>query len=152
MYPVSLPINICDAKPSDLGALGKLHASAVVNDNLWKTLWDKVDPVIRNEYLWNGVVADGVAMETDDVRSLEKTDTSEPIGVIWFSIAIKYKDDKQEVQRPRPDGFNHESLQKFMIPTRNFQQEMLERYGGYLCKSSAPLLWRKDGPADRLGL
>lgn len=145
MDPLALPIDIRDAKPSELGALGKLHASAVANDNLWKTLWDKVDPEIRNEE------RDGVARGTDSVRVLERTDTSEAIGVIWFRIAIKHKHDKKESQRPRPAGFNHELSRTFMVPTSKFQEEILQMYGGYLCKSSTRLLLR-NSPADKLAL
>jgi hypothetical protein len=143
MDPLSLPIRIRDAKQSELDVLGQLHASVLANDELWKILWDKVDPEIRNEYIWKGVVSDGVKRGTDAVRVLERMDTSETIGVIWFSIAIKHKQNNKEAQRMKPEGFNHEDLQKVMGPTRKWQEELLQRYGGYLCESSSAFLLKR---------
>jgi hypothetical protein len=47
MDPLSLPINIRDAKQTEFDVLGQLHAPALANDDLWKILWDKVDPEVR---------------------------------------------------------------------------------------------------------
>jgi hypothetical protein len=138
MDPISLLINIRDAKPAEFGVLGRLHASAFTDNDLCKALWAKVDPEARRKWIWEGAVSDGVARGTDAVRVLERTDTGESIGVIWISIAIKHNQDKKD-ERPRPDGFNHEDLQKMMGPTRKWQEELLETYGGYLCESLSTL-------------
>jgi hypothetical protein len=85
MDPLSIPFSIRDAKQTEFDVLGKMHASALANDDLWKILWDKVDPEVRNDYLWRGVVSDGVARGTDAVRVLERMDRSEMVVVIWLS-------------------------------------------------------------------
>jgi hypothetical protein len=108
------------------------HSSTTIRG---KALWTKVDPEARQRWIWEGTVSDGVARGTDAVRVLERTDTREAIGVIWFSIAIKHKQDKTD-QRTRPDGFNHDDLQKVMGPTGKWQEELLQMNGGYLCESS----------------
>jgi hypothetical protein len=126
------PINIRHAIPEDYETIGKLHAWALASNQLYNTLYAKVDPDVARQWYWIATAGAGVAKGTDSVLVLEFADTKEIIGVTWF---YKYNQDrKASLQGWAPEGFNVEEDMKLMIPRQEWQNGMLEEFGEFMCE------------------
>jgi ribosomal protein S18 acetylase RimI-like enzyme len=121
-----------DAKPTDIKALGELHNSALADNKSWNLFWGTVEPEVAEKWLWEGV-SNGTVSGTETVRVLERIDTHELMGVMWYSEVGK--EEKEELWRAMPEGFNEVELQKVLVPIRAWQTELLKRFECYICES-----------------
>jgi hypothetical protein len=65
-------------------------------------------------------------------RVLERLDTNEVIGVIWFSESKEEKK-KNEFWRAMPEGCNYkEELEKSVIPIMRWYAESLQKHSSYI--------------------
>jgi hypothetical protein len=126
------PLNIRHAIPEDYETIGKLHALALAPNQLYNTLYEKVDPDVARQWYWIDTAGAGVTKGKDSVLVLEFADTKEIIGVTWF---YKYNQDRKPSLRGwAPEGFNVEEDMKLMIPRQEWQNGMLEEFGEFMCE------------------
>jgi hypothetical protein len=126
----ALPTVIRDAIPSDFKALAKLYTSALANNESWQIIGREVKPEVAQEWLWDGVAGDRTSSRIDTIWVLERLDTNEVIGVIWFNEAKEEK--KNEFWRVMLEGCNKEELKKLVVPIMRWYTELLQKHSDYI--------------------
>jgi hypothetical protein len=133
MSATALLPNIRNARSNEFDAIAKMQASALANSDIYKTLYGNVDPLVAQQWLWNDVISTAVAKGHNSVLVIERTDTSEILGVAWI---VRFSKENRPVVPSgwAPEGFNREEQLKLMVPKVAWQNELLEKYGQYYCE------------------
>lgn len=79
----SYQLNIRTASLDELDIIGKVHASAFSDNQMYGVLFKDVDPDVWQRWIWD-TAAKGVEEGHGAVLILERSDTKEIIGVAWF--------------------------------------------------------------------
>lgn len=141
--PNKMPLTIRKAKDDEFDVIGKLHASAFAENPVYNILFSKMGPSVALQWLWIDGAKQWMAKGLDTVLVLERTDTGEMVGVARYN---KYNDgfkpalwDDSEVLYP--EGFNKEENSRMAVPIVHWQQELMAKYGQFLCKDQILSHW-----------
>ncbi|KAI5453803.1 hypothetical protein NCC49_005614 [Naganishia albida] len=101
----NLPAIIRNAKLGEYETIGKLDRECYINtDRYWRLVCGTVDPATWLQWLWIDGAKKGVLEGHDKVLVLERTDTSEIIGVAWYRVYSEANPPSQPVSFP--EGMN----------------------------------------------
>lgn len=137
MTSEALPTTIRVAKDDEFEAIGKLSALAFADDKMDNNLFENVDPCATLKINWVDGAKAKVAKGHDTVLVVEKTGSGEIIGEAWFCKLSKVN----QPMPPRdlfPEGFSKsEDKYKIAVPRFHWQNELMDKYGEFMCKSVA---------------
>jgi GNAT superfamily N-acetyltransferase len=138
----NLRLNIRNARSEDFEIIGKLHASASASSQTYNTLFADVDPDVARQWYWIDTAGNAVAQGKDTVLVLELDDTKEIIGVAWFWRFSQGRKPELPGRWPEgaPEGFNDEEYLKLAVPRFEWQEELLKKYGEYICAHLPPVV------------
>jgi hypothetical protein len=133
MSTPAFPIKIRDAAPTEFETVGKLHALAFADDPMYNLLHSKIPAEVVLKWIWIDGALAGVKKGFDRVMVMEREDTKEVIGLAWF---YKYCANNVPILLPEswPEGFNKQEDIKMAKPRYDWQLELLEKYGDYICE------------------
>ncbi|KAI5453723.1 hypothetical protein NCC49_005538 [Naganishia albida] len=134
--PDSVPLIVRKAKDDlqEFRVIGKLHAAAFAENPVYNLLFSKMGRSVALQWLWIDNAKQWAAKGVDTVLVLERTDTSEIVGLARYN---KY----DEAFKPRlwddtgvtyPEGFNREESMRLAVPLVKWHQELMGEHGRVL--------------------
>jgi GNAT superfamily N-acetyltransferase len=128
----TFPIKIRDAVASKYETVGKLHALALAHDSMYRRLYSAIPADILSQWMWIDGALTGVRMGQDRVLILEREDTKEIIGLAWLH---EYSMANEPIILPESwcKGLNKEVVVQIAQPRYEWQMEVLQKNGDYLC-------------------
>lgn len=139
----NLPAIIRNAKLGEYETIGKLDRECYINtDRHWRLVCGMVDPATWLQWLWIDGAKKGVLEGHDKVLVLERTDTSEIIGVAWYRVYSEANPPSQPVSFP--EGMNTVE-DKIVNDSRNrWLENLVQEHGKILFKLSRPRVIRRQ--------
>jgi GNAT superfamily N-acetyltransferase len=128
----TFPIKIRDAVASKYETVGKLHALAFAHDMMYRRLYTAIPADALLQWMWIDGALTGVRMGQDRVLVLEREDTKDIIGLAWLH---EYSRENEPILLPESwcKGLNKEVVVQIAQPRHEWQMEVLQKYGDYLC-------------------
>lgn len=137
--PGSLPLAVRKAKDEfhEFQIIGNIHAAAFADNPIYNLLFSKMQPSVALRWLWIDNAKQWAAKGVDTVLVLERPDTNEIVGLARYN---KY----DEAFKPQlwddagvvyPDGFDNEESMRMAVPLLKWQKDLMDSYGGFLCKA-----------------
>jgi hypothetical protein len=137
--PTAPPTIIRAAKDDEFTTIAKVDALACADNEMYDILWGKLDPAITSQFKWIDGAKVGVAKGHDTVLVLESEENGEILGLAWF-----WKYSKRNPPMPPsdkyPEGFNKTESDKLSFPRYHFEQELMDKWGDFICESQYPSL------------
>lgn len=127
----AFPTIIRNIRDDEYETIGRLHAEAMVPDAMIQLIWGEVDPEDKFQWLWIDGAKDRGAKGDSTVIVMERTDTSEIIGVAWtrkYTLA-----DPPTYPDAIPKGINIKEFDTKEKPALAWLQGLAE-FGPFLCK------------------
>lgn len=134
MSTSNLQLNIRNAKSEDFPVIGKLNASALAGNQFHQTVMGKVDPEVTLKWEWIDTAGPRVASGKDTLLVLERSDTKEIVGFVWF---WKFSQEGKPVLASGgwcPEGFDDKVDMKISVARFEWQNDLLNEFGEFICE------------------
>lgn len=129
------PTQTRNAREDEYDAIGQLHASAFSSCQRYQERFSGIHPDDVLQWCWIQGAKQSVAKGSGTVLVMERTDTQELVGLIWYR-KINQANPPNIPQYPKGcDEGNQERNDKWSIPRRNWLSALLKKYGEFICAS-----------------
>lgn len=123
---------IRNARDDEYESLGRLHAATFASDPMIQLLCSQVDPDVLLQWGWIDGAKASVANGDDTVLVIERTDTSEVIGLATYRKHSRTSQSKYSTD-DFPKGYNVAEFDKKEKPIFDWIRGLTETYGEVLC-------------------
>jgi hypothetical protein len=129
----AFPTQIREARDDQFEAIGRLHASALAPCQRYQERFSGIAPADILNWCWMQGAQGSVAKGSGTVLVIERTDTKELLGVVWYR-KINQANPPNIPQYPKgSDENNQERNDKWSKSRFNWLSALLEKYGEFIC-------------------
>lgn len=125
-------ISLRDAKSNEFDTLGRIHAVSFAEDPVVRALWCKADPEALRKWYWIDGAKHSVQQGDGTVIVAERDVIGDILGLAWFVKVTK--SNPPSVPASFPEGYNVTESAKMRGPRLEWQNELLTKYGEYICE------------------